>query len=128
MAIVMTATPRRNTVIASGLLCIALILVVLFSGPIAFRSPTAIVVMALIGTAAVLIQLRLRNNAPAPNLRPTLWLNVLGIGLAVAALFPATLRIGPRLTQALVFGAVGSLAITSALILHDIRKPSPKSE
>ena len=31
-------------------------------------------------------------------------------------------------TKALVFGAVGSLAITSAVILHGIRKPSTKSE
>jgi hypothetical protein len=124
----MAVTPRRTTVIASGLLCIALILVVLFSGPVAFRSPTAVVVMALIGTAAVLIQLRLRRNGQARNLRPPLWLNVLGIALALAALFPTTLRMGPRLTQALVFGAVGSLAITSAMILHAIRKQSPKSE
>jgi hypothetical protein len=84
--------------------------------------------MALIGTAAVLIQLRLRRDDPARSLRPPLWLNVLGIALALAALFPDALRIGPRLAQAMVFGAVGSLAITSAIILHDIRKPSPKPE
>ncbi len=124
----MAATARRTTVIASGLLCGALTLVVLFSGPAAFRSPAAVVVMALIGTAAVLIQLRLRKYDPALSLRPPLWLNVLGIGLALAALFPTTLRIGPRLAQAMVFGAVGSLAITSAIILHAIRKPSPKPE
>jgi hypothetical protein len=124
----MAATARRTTVIASGLLCCALTLVVLFSGPRAFRSPTAVVVMALIGTAAVLIQLRLRNDNPAQGFRPPLWLNVLGIALALAALFPTPLRIGPRLAQVMVFGAVGSLAITSAIILHGIRKPSPKHE
>ena len=122
----MAAAARRTTVIASGLLCGALTLVVLFSGPTAFRSPTAVVVMALIGTAAVLIQLRLRKHHPARSLRPPLWLNVLGIALALAALFPEALRIGPRLAQAMVFGAVGSLAITSAIILHGIRRPSPK--
>ena len=38
----MAAAARRTTVIASGLLCGALTLVVLFSGPTAFRSPTAV--------------------------------------------------------------------------------------
>ena len=79
----MPAVPRRKTVLGAGLLCMALILVVLFTTPAAFRSPTAVVVMALIGTAAVLLQLRLRNETDETQpLRPPLGLNVLGIVLA----------------------------------------------
>jgi hypothetical protein len=86
-----------------------------------------VIVMALIGTAAVLLQVRLRDHQPS-HLRPPLWLNLLGIVFAAAALFPAALHVGPRLLQAMVLGAVGSFAISSAMILHSFRKRSPKPE
>jgi peptidoglycan/LPS O-acetylase OafA/YrhL len=127
----MPAAPRRKTVLGAGLLCVALILVVLFTTPAAFRSPTAVVVMALIGTAAVLLQLRLRNENDAYEkqpLRPPLGLNVLGIILALAALFPSALHVGPRAVQAMVLGAVCSFALSSAFILHAFRKHSTKPE
>jgi len=127
----MPAVPRRKTVLGSGLLCVALILVVLFTTPAAFRSPTAVVVMALIGTAAVLLQLRLRNENDAYEkqpLRPPFGLNVLGIVLALAALFPSALHVGPRAVQAMVLGAVCSFALSSAFILHAFRKHSTKPE
>jgi len=124
----LTLRARRETVIASGLLCCALILVVLFTSPAAFRSPAAVVVMALIGTAAVLLQLRIRNDAEMRPLQSPWWLNVVGILLALAALFPATLRLGPRLTQAIALGAVGSFAISSAIVLHSFRKHSARPE
>jgi uncharacterized membrane protein len=127
----MPAAPRRKTVLGAGLLCVALILVVLFTTPAAFRSPTAVVVMALIGTAAVLLQLRLRNENDAYEkqpLRPPLGLNVLGIVLALAALFPSALHVGPRAVQAMVLGAVCSFALSSAFILHAFRKHSTKPE
>ena len=73
----MTTSGHRRTVVASGLLCCALILVVLFTSPAAFRSPAAVVVMALIGTAAVLVQLRLRNDDQPHSVRPPLWLNTI---------------------------------------------------
>ena len=111
---------------SAGLLCIALTLVILFTSPAAFRSPVAVIVMALIGTAAVLLQLRLRDQ-PLHS-RPPLWLNLLGILFAAAALFPSALHVGPRLVQAMVLGAVGSFAIGSAMILHSLRKRSPKAE
>ncbi len=125
---VLTLRARRKTVIASGLLCCALILVVLFTSPVAFRSPATVVVMALIGTAAVLLQLQIRNDAERQTLRSPRWLNVVGILLALAALFPAGLRLGPRLTQAIALGAVGSFAISSAIVLHSFRKHSAKPE
>jgi uncharacterized membrane protein len=124
----MPASPQRITVIASGLLCAVLTLVVLFTSPSAFRSPAAVVVMASIGTAAVLVQLRLRRDDHSRPVRPALWLNVLGILFALGALFPAALHIGSQLIQVMVFGAVGSFAISSAIILHSFRKPSAKSQ
>ena len=63
----MAALPHRKTVIASGLLCCALILVVLFTSPAAFRSPAAVVVISAIGAAAVLLQMRLRNDPQGPS-------------------------------------------------------------
>jgi len=119
----MPASPPRKTVVASGLLCCALILVVLFTSPAAFRSPAAVVVISAIGAAAVLLQLRLRNDPQPRPLRPALALNSLGILFAVAALFPAA-----RLTEAVALGAVGSFAISSALILHSFRKQAAKPE
>ncbi len=112
---------------SAGLLCIALTLVILFTSPVAFRSPVALIVMSLIGTAAVLLQVRLRNNQ-ASHLRPPLWLNLLGILFAAAALFPAAFHVGPRLVQVMVLAAVGSFAISSAMILHSFRKRLPKPE
>ena len=124
----MPALLQRKTVIASGLLCGALILVVLFSSPAAFRSPAAVVVISAIGAAAVLLQMRLRNAPQARPLRPPLVLNSLGILFALAALFPAALHLGPRLTEAVALGAVGSFAISSAIILHSLRRNSAKPE
>ena len=120
----MTVSGGRRTVIASGLLCCALILVVLFTSPAAFRSPAAVVVMALIGTAAVLVQLRLRNDDHQRSVRPPIWLNILGIIFSVAALFPAVFHLGMRFAQPLALGAVSSFAASSAIILHSFRKHS----
>jgi len=118
---------KRKTVVSAGLLCIALTLVILFTSPAAFRSPVAVIVMALIGTAAVLLQVRLRDNQLSHS-RPPLWLNLVGILFAAAALFPSEFHLGPRLVQAMVLGAVGSFAISSAMILHSFRKRLPKPE
>lgn len=119
--------PKRKTVLGAGFLCIALTLVVLFTSPAAFRSPMAVVVMALIGAAAVLLQIRIRQNQSIP-LRPPVWLNVAGIIFTIGALFPSALHLSAKLVQAMVLGAVGSFAISSALTLHAFRKNSPKPE
>jgi hypothetical protein len=68
---------RRWTVIASGLLVLALALVVIYTGRAAFYSPIALVVVAAIGLAALLFQVRFRQDLP--NIHSPLWLNVLGI-------------------------------------------------
>jgi hypothetical protein len=105
-----------------------LTIVVLFTSPAAYRSSAAVIVMALIGTAAVLLQMRFRDADSRKGLTASFWFNLLGVLLAVGALFPAIIHIGPRLVQALVLGAVGSLAISSAMILHSFRRRSPKPE
>lgn len=114
--------------LSAGFLCIALTLVVLFTSPAAFRSPIAVIVMALIGTAAVLLQHQLRAPNQRSQSRPQLWLNLLGILFAVGALFPGALHVRPRLVQAMALGAVGCFAISSAMILHSFRKRAPKAE
>ncbi len=114
--------PRRWTVIASGLLCGVLALVVLFTKRGAFLSPLAVVVVGAIGLAAVLLQLRLRNRGQTNVVRPPVWLNVLGILLALASLFGDLLRLNPQLIETLALGAVGSFAISSAIILRAFRK------
>ena len=112
--------PRRWTVIASGLLCIALALVVMFTSRSAFFSPVTVVVVAAIGSVALLMQLRLRDHHRA--LRSPVWLNGLGIIFAVAALMADHLPGGPRLAQVMSLAAVGSFGVGGAIILHAFRK------
>src|SRR5271154_3332320 len=81
---------RRWTVIASGLLLLALALVVIYTDPSAFFSPVALVVVSAIGLAALLLQVRFRQEFP--NVHSPLWLNVLGILCALASLFADSLR------------------------------------
>jgi drug/metabolite transporter (DMT)-like permease len=114
--------PRRWTVIASGLLCGVLALVVAFTDRAAFFSPLAAVVVAAVGAVAVMLQLRLRNRRQATVVHAPLWLNLLGIAFALAALFADHLRITPQLGQLMALGAVGSFAISSAVILHAFRR------
>lgn len=114
--------PRRWTVIASGLLCGALALVVVFTTRRAFISPLAVVVVAAIGMAAVLLQLRLRKPEPEQAVRQPVWLNIIGISCALAALFADLLHLNVDLAQALALAAVASFAVSSAIILHAVRK------
>jgi uncharacterized membrane protein len=114
--------PRRWTVIASALLCGVLALVVLFTNRGAFFSPLAVVVVGAIGLAAVLLQLRLHNRQKIDAVRPPVWLNILGIVLALAAVFGDLLHLSPQITESLALGAIGSFAISSAVILHAFRK------
>lgn len=111
---------RRWTVIASGLLILALALVVIYTGPNAFLSPIALVVVAAIGLAALLLQLRFRQDLP--QVRSPLWLNVLGLLCAILALAADFLKL-PRLTLEVVsFAAVICFGISGSLILHALRR------
>lgn len=117
-----SAATRRWTVIASGLLCGALAVVVLYTKRGAFFSPLAVVVVAAIGLAAVLLQLRFYNREQRSPVRSPLWLNLLGILFALAALFADALRLGPEMAQIMALGAVTSFGVSGAVVLHAFRK------
>lgn len=118
-------TSRRWTVIASGLLVLGLALIVIYTRPSAFLSPLAIVVLAAIGLAAVLLQLRVYNRGQSQPVRAPMALNVLSILFAVAALFADFLRLSPQVAQIMALGAIVGFSISSAIILHGFRKREP---
>jgi uncharacterized membrane protein len=111
---------RRWTVIASGLLLLALALVVIYTGPNAFLSPVALVVVAAIGLAALLLQVWFRRDLP--NIRPPLWLNVLGSLCAMVSLFANDLRMTRGILDMVAFAAVVCFGISGSLILHALRR------
>ena len=111
---------RRWTVIALGLLLLALALVVIYTGPNAFFSPVALVVVAAIGLAALLLQVRFRQDLP--SIHSPLWLNVLGILCAMVSLFADYLRMTRRMLDLVAFAAVVCFGISGALILHALRR------
>jgi hypothetical protein len=118
---------RRWTVIASGLLLLALALVVIYTAPNAFYSPVALVTVAAIGLAALLLQVWFRLDFP--NIHSPLWLNVLGIACALLSLFANNLGIAPRMLELVAFAAVICFGISGALILRALRRqvPAPPS-
>jgi uncharacterized membrane protein len=110
---------RRWTVIAAGLLVLALALVVIYTGPSAFYSPVALVVVAAIGLAALLLQVWFRRDLP---IHSPLWLNILGIVCAMASLFSDYLRMTRGMLDLLAFAAVVCFGISGSLILHALRR------
>jgi len=110
---------RRWTVIASGLLLLALALVVIYTGPNAFFSPVALVTVAAIGLAALLLQVWFRRDL---SMHSPLWLNVLGIACALVSLFADYLRMAHRLLDVVAFAAVICFGISGSLILHALRQ------
>jgi len=113
---------RRWTVILSGLLCGLLALVVIYTKPGAFYSPIAVMIVAAIGLAAVLLQLRFFNRQQSQPVHAPVWLNVIGIVMATLALFSDFLHLSWQLGLIMALGAVGSFSISSAIILHAFRK------
>lgn len=111
---------RRWTVIASGLLLLALALVVIYTGPNAFLSPIALVTVAAIGLAALLLQVWFRRDLP--NIHSPLWLNVLGILCAMVSLFADYLRMTRPMLDVVAFAAVVCFGISGSLILHALRR------
>lgn len=113
--------PRRWSIIAAGLLLLALALVVLYTSRAAFSSPLALVVIAAIGLAALLLQIRLRKDLPNP-VRAPIWLNAVGLICAIAAVFADHLHLSSALMLAASLGAVLCFGISGARILHNLRK------
>lgn len=113
---------RRWTVIASALLCCGLGLVVIYTKRTAFSSPLAVVVVAAIGLAAVLLQLRYYNREHGNPIHAPVWLNIVGVVFALTALFSDLLGLSWQIAELTALGAVGSFAVSSAMILHAFRK------
>jgi len=113
---------RRWTVIASGLLCCGLGVVVMYTKRSAFSSPLAVVVVAAIGLAAVLLQLRYYNREHSNPVHAPVWLNLAGVLFALAALLSDFLGLSWQMSQVMALGAVGSFSISGGLILHAFRK------
>jgi drug/metabolite transporter (DMT)-like permease len=120
-----SSAARRWTVIASGLLVLALALVVIYTRPSAFLSPIALVVVSAIGLAALLLQLRFRRDLP--EVRSPLWLNILGVLFAAMSLMGDYLHLSRPLLDAMAFGAVGCFGISGSLILHALRRHAPRN-
>ena len=114
---------RRWGILAAGFLLLALALVVIYTTRVAFSSPLALVVVAAIGLAAILLQLHLRKNLGG-RVRAPLWLNVLGLVFAVAAIFVDILRLGANLLLVAALGAVICFAVSATTVLHALRRKS----
>jgi hypothetical protein len=119
-----SASRRRSrgwTIVAAGFLLVALALVVIYTGRGAFFSPLALVVIAAIGLAALLLQLRLRQDLGI-SVRSPLWLNVLAIIFAAGAVLADFLHLSPAMLLAAALGAVMCFAISGIVVLDALRK------
>jgi hypothetical protein len=118
--------PRASAIIAAGLLVAALALVVLYTTRRAFLSPVALVVVAAIGVAALLLQRRLNPklalDAPASSQRGPLWLNLLGVIFAAAAVFADVFHLSAGVMQIAALAAVISFAASGVIVLSTLRK------
>jgi hypothetical protein len=118
--------PRSATLIAASLLLAALAVVVLYTERGAFLSPVALVVIAAIGVAALLLQLRLRpdlSSSVRGSARGPLWLNVVGVIFAAGALFADVLHLSATLLLIAALVAVVSFAVSGIIVLSALRKP-----
>ena len=118
--------PRRSsTIVAAGLLLAALALVVLYTSRGAFLSPVALVVIAAIGVAALLLQLRLRpdlSSSVRASARGPLWLNGAGVIFAVGALFADVLHFSATFMSITALAAVVSFSVSGILLISAMRK------
>jgi FtsH-binding integral membrane protein len=113
--------PRGWSLVAAGLLLLALALVVLYTSKQAFSSPLALVVVAAIGLAALLLQLRLRKDRTS-GVHAPLWLNVIALILAIAAFFGDIFHFTPTMVLITALGAVICFAASGIVVLHALRK------
>ena len=114
-------TSRRWTIVAAGLLLLALALVVIYTSRSAFSSPLALVVVAAIGLAALLLQLQLRKDATA-GVHAPLWLNVLGLIFAVTAVVVDVFHLNANVMLIAALGAILCFAVSGTAVLHALRK------
>jgi len=116
--------PRGATIVAAGLLLATLALVVLYTSSRAFFSPLALVVIAAIGVAALLLQLRLRPglSSNSTSSRGPLWLNALGVIFAAAAVCADVLHLNGAIMLIAALAAVLSFAVGGIIVLNALRK------
>ena len=97
---------------------------VLYTGRGAFLSPVALVVVAAIGVAALLLQLRLRPDLSSirASSRGPLWLNAFGVICAVGALFADVLHLSEVFMLVAALAGVVSFAVGGIMILSTLRK------
>jgi hypothetical protein len=112
---------RQPTLIAAGLLLAALALVVIYTTRGEFMSPLALVVVAAIGFAALLLQLRLRPGL-ASSARGPIWLNVIGVVFALAAVFADFFHLKPVAMLVAALAAVVSFGVSGIIVLSALRK------
>ncbi|HTS06122.1 MAG TPA: hypothetical protein VMP68_11115 [Candidatus Eisenbacteria bacterium] len=116
-----TPKPRGWSLVAAGLLLLALALVVIYTSRRAFFSPLALVVVASIGLAALLLQLRLRKDVDR-RVHAPLWLNVLGLIFAIGAVIADFLHLSASFMMAAALGAVMCFAVSGVVVLDAFRK------
>jgi hypothetical protein len=119
-------TRRRPAILAAGLLLVALALVVIYTSRRAFLSPVALVVVAAIGVAALLLQIRFRPDVPsslqASPARGPLWLNWIGVAFAVAAVFADVVHLNAVVMLIAALAAVVAFAVSGIIVLAALRK------
>ncbi len=110
--------------VAAALLLAALGLVVLYTSRRAFLSPVALVVIAAIGVAALLLQIRLRPDLSSSMRasRGPLWLTALGVLFAAASVFSDVLHLEAKFMLIAALAAVVSFAVSGILVLSALRK------
>jgi hypothetical protein len=112
---------RQPTLIAAGLLLAALALVVIYTNRGEFMSPLALVVVAAIGLAALLLQLRLRPGLSS-SVRGPIWLNAIGVVFALAAVFADFFHLNPAAMLIAALIAVVSFGVSGIIVLSALRK------
>jgi len=113
--------PRGWALVAAGFLLMALALVVLYTSRRAFLSPLALVVVAAIGLAALLLQIRLRKDVNS-GVRAPIWVNVLGLIFALAAVCADFAHFGANLMVVAALGAVICFSVSGISVLRALRK------
>jgi hypothetical protein len=113
--------PRGWGLVAAGLLLLALAIVVIYTTRRAFFSPLALVVVAAIGLAALLLQLRLRKDLHAAVHAP-LWLNVVALVFACGAIVADLLHLSANFMMVAALCAVVCFALSGMTVLRALRK------
>jgi uncharacterized membrane protein len=113
--------PRGWGLVAAGLLLLALALVVIYTSRRAFLSPLALVVVAAIGLAALLLQLRLGKDR-ADAVRAPFGLNVVALVFALIAVVGDFLHLSQNFLMVAALGAVVCFALSGTAVLRALRK------